>query len=164
MNGQRRSAPQDEKIYCDDHGRVTNLTFLDRYSAANDQKFRGWNASPKVGSVWGTTWPVGWRCPRIGSEVIRQLLNGDPESAHRDRRTYHAPPKTTPPYVLPKIKQNRGEVTPTKAKASTKSVLKEPSDPMKKLPTRTKRDQTRRHTQRVNTHQIGHDQQSTIGQ
>ncbi|WP_112140294.1 type VI secretion system tip protein TssI/VgrG [Marinomonas primoryensis] len=90
--------PQDEEIYCDDHGRVKIHFPWDRYSAANDQS----SCWIRVSQGWAGNQHGMMAIPRIGSEVIVSFLNGDPDQPIVTGRTYHA--KNTPPYVLPEHK------------------------------------------------------------
>ncbi|EKO3507347.1 type VI secretion system tip protein VgrG [Vibrio fluvialis] len=87
--------PQDEEIFCDEHGRVKLHFPWDRYSNGDEHSScwvrvsQGW-----AGSQYGMI-----AIPRIGHEVIVSFLNGDPDQPIVTGRTYHA--TNTAPYALP---------------------------------------------------------------
>ncbi|QTL93844.1 type VI secretion system tip protein TssI/VgrG [Aeromonas jandaei] len=87
--------PEDEEIYCDEHGRVKLQFPWDRYGSSNDQSScwvrvsQGW-----AGGQYGMV-----AIPRIGHEVIVSFLEGDPDQPIVTGRTYHA--TNRPPYELP---------------------------------------------------------------
>ncbi|MFM2475927.1 type VI secretion system Vgr family protein [Celerinatantimonas sp. MCCC 1A17872] len=87
--------PSDEKIYCDNYGRVKVQFPWDRYGNGDDQSScwirvsQGW-----AGSQYGMV-----AIPRIGHEVIVSFLEGDPDQPIITGRTYHA--TNLPPYELP---------------------------------------------------------------
>ncbi len=87
--------PENEEIFCDQHGRIKLHFPWDRYSNQNEHSScwvrvsQGW-AGNQYGSI---------AIPRIGHEVIVSFLNGDPDQPIVTGRTYHATNK--PPYLLP---------------------------------------------------------------
>jgi len=90
--------PEDEEIYCDEHGRVKVQFPWDRYAEPNETA----SAWVRVSQGWAGGGYGSMAIPRIGHEVVVSFLEGDPDQPLITGRTYHA--VNTPPYALPEHK------------------------------------------------------------
>ena len=90
--------PDNEEIYCDEHGRVRVHFPWDRYNANDDSASCWIRVSQQwAGSQYGSVF-----IPRVGNEVIVSFLNGDPDQPLITGATYDA--IHTTPYALPEHK------------------------------------------------------------
>ena len=92
------TGPENEEIYCDEHGRVKVQFHWDRNGQANEKTScwlrtsQGW-----AGNQYGQ-----FVLPRIGHEVIVSFLHGDPDKPIITGSLYNGNNK--PPYTLPEHK------------------------------------------------------------
>ncbi|WP_295456224.1 type VI secretion system tip protein VgrG [uncultured Thiodictyon sp.] len=96
-----------EEIWTDQYGRVKVQFHWDRYSQA-DEKSSCW---VRVAQVWAGKGWGGMMIPRIGTEVIVDFLEGDPDQPIVTGRVYNG--DGMPPYALP------GEATKLTLKSSS---------------------------------------------
>ncbi|MGL4923968.1 MAG: type VI secretion system tip protein TssI/VgrG [Aeromonas veronii] len=87
--------PEEEEIYCDEHGRVKLQFPWDRYSEGLEHS----SCWVRVSQGWAGGQYGMMAIPRIGHEVIVSFLEGDPDQPIVTGRTYHA--TNRPPYELP---------------------------------------------------------------
>ncbi|WP_229505408.1 type VI secretion system Vgr family protein [Massilia mucilaginosa] len=97
--------PANEEIHTDQYGRVRVQFHWDRVGE-NDQKSSAWIrvATPWAGSHFGMTF-----IPRIGTEVIVQFLDGNPDRPIITGMVPNA--GTMPPWTLPDNKTQSGVLT-----------------------------------------------------
>jgi len=96
-----------EEIWTDEYGRVKVQFHWDRYSQA-DEKSSCW---VRVAQIWAGKGWGGMMIPRIGTEVIVEFLEGDPDQPIVTGRVYNG--ECMPPYALP------GEATKLAIKSSS---------------------------------------------
>ncbi|MFM7967042.1 type VI secretion system tip protein TssI/VgrG [Aeromonas sp. A-5] len=87
--------PEEEEIYCDEHGRVKLQFPWDRYGSSNDMS----SCWVRVSQGWAGGQYGIMAIPRIGHEVIVSFLEGDPDQPIITGRTFHT--TNRPPYELP---------------------------------------------------------------
>ncbi len=90
--------PENEEIFCDEHGRVKIHFPWDRYSNGDEHS----SCWVRVAQGWAGNQYGMMALPRIGHEVIVEFLNGDPDQPIVKGRAYNAINKT--PYSLPEHK------------------------------------------------------------
>ncbi|EKO3722410.1 type VI secretion system tip protein VgrG, partial [Vibrio metschnikovii] len=90
--------PENEEIFCDEHGRVKLHFPWDRYSNGDEHS----SCWVRVSQGWAGSQYGMMAIPRVGHEVIVSFLNGDPDQPIVTGRTYHA--TNQPPYALPEHK------------------------------------------------------------
>ncbi|WP_072668988.1 type VI secretion system Vgr family protein [Vibrio injensis] len=90
--------PENEEIFCDEHGRVKLHFPWDRYSNGDEHS----SCWVRVSQGWAGSQYGMMAIPRVGHEVIVSFLNGDPDQPIVTGRTYHA--TNQPPYSLPEHK------------------------------------------------------------
>lgn len=92
------TGPENEEIYCDEHGRVKVQFHWDRNGQA-DEKTSCWLRTSQgwAGNQYGQ-----FVLPRIGHEVIVSFLHGDPDKPIITGSLYNGNNK--PPYTLPEHK------------------------------------------------------------
>ncbi|MBC3618521.1 type VI secretion system tip protein VgrG, partial [Vibrio metschnikovii] len=90
--------PENEEIFCDEHGRVKLHFPWDRYSNGDEHS----SCWVRVSQGWAGSQYGMMAIPRVGHEVIVSFLNGDPDQPIVTGRTYHA--TNQPPYPLPEHK------------------------------------------------------------
>lgn len=94
--------PDNEEIYCDEHGRVKVQFHWDRYGKF-DENSSCWI---RVSNLWAGQGWGGVHIPRIGQEVLVDFLEGDPDRPYVTGRLYNA--VNMPPYELPGNKTQSG--------------------------------------------------------
>ena len=92
------TGPENEEIYCDEHGRVKVQFHWDRNGQA-DKKTSCWLRTSQgwAGNQYGQ-----FVLPRIGHEVIVSFIHGDPDKPIITGSLYNGSNK--PPYTLPEHK------------------------------------------------------------
>ncbi|MGR6833977.1 type VI secretion system tip protein TssI/VgrG [Aliivibrio wodanis] len=92
------TGPENEEIYCDEHGRVKVQFHWDRNGQA-DEKTSCWLRTSQgwAGNQYGQ-----FVLPRIGHEVIVSFIQGDPDKPIITGSLYNGDNK--PPYTLPEHK------------------------------------------------------------
>jgi len=151
------TGPAGEEIHCDEWGRVTVRFPWDRENPADDSASTWLRVQQKwAGAGWGTLW-----VPRVGTEVVVQFVDGDPDRPLVTGCLYDA--NLLLPYDLPAEK--------------TKSTIKTRSSPggggfneirfedragSEEVFIHSQKD-THRVTLNDDTNSVGHDQTITVG-
>jgi type VI secretion system secreted protein VgrG len=95
--------PTDEEIWTDKYGRIRVQFPWDRDKEPKDEDRSCWVrvAHPWAGNRWGAI-----HIPRVGSEVVVEFLEGDPDRPLVTGSVYNA--DNMPPYTLPENKTQSG--------------------------------------------------------
>jgi len=95
--------PADEEIWTDKYGRIKLQFPWDRDKERKDEDRSCWVrvAHPWAGNRWGAI-----HVPRVGSEVVVEFLEGDPDRPLVTGSVYNA--DNMPPYSLPENKTQSG--------------------------------------------------------
>ncbi|WP_255987370.1 type VI secretion system Vgr family protein [Chitinolyticbacter albus] len=150
--------PPGEEIYCDEYGRVRVQFHWDR-EGAYDEKSSAWIrvatswSGPNFGSV---------SVPRIGSEVVVQFLDGNPD---RPLITAMVPNAATmPPWELPANKTQSGLLSrssPGGVYDNANAIRFEDKKGQEELWLHAEKDQ-RVEVENDESHWVGHDRSKTV--
>jgi type VI secretion system secreted protein VgrG len=151
--------PSGEEIYCDAHGRIKVQFPWDREGAFNDQS----SCWIRVASQWAGGRFGMVSLPRVGTEVLVDFLDGDPDLPIVVGAVYNA--TNMPPWELPASKTQSGIYTcstPQGGYDNANTLRFEDKKGAEEVWLHAEKDQ-RIEVENNESHSVGNDRQKTIG-